>query len=455
MRHVQAEMKNSAAAPMQIDSEIVRAPLSFLGAFVSRQHILSLGDQAIVSATGFSTTFLLAHWSGSTQLGIYALGLSLLLSVVAFQDSLILQPYQIQRFHPEGTAAERAGASLALSILFAVGSILVLTVASLGLLAWRATPETIFMTWAIAGILPFALSREFARRFAFAHLDIGRVFILDLAAATIQVSALALLGASGRMSALSACAALGAACAFPTAIWFYSARTEFTFLLRHVRTVFTETWALGKWLLMGRITVQVQGYITYWLAAAIGGVAVTGVYAACMSIIGFANPLMGGLINIFMPKAVLAWKHGGGPGLWHETIQNAVRIAAVMTAFSLVVIFAGEQAMRILYHGKEFAGHRQTLVVLALAMSVGALGTPASIALATMKRPRPIVVVTTVEAFLTTALVWTLLTEWGLLGAAYGLLVGNAAGALGRWVALYVSVPKVSDPASVRRVLQE
>jgi O-antigen/teichoic acid export membrane protein len=164
---------------------------------------------------------------------------------------------------------------------------------------------------------------------------------------------------------------------------------------------------------------------------------------------------MGGLINIFMPKAVLAWKHGGGPGLWHETIQNAALIAAVMTAFSLVVIFAGEQAMRILYHGKEFAGHRQTLVVLALAMSVGALGTPASIALATMKRPRPIVVVTTVEAFLTTALVWTLLTEWGLLGAAYGLLVGNAAGALGRWVALYVSVPKVSDPASVRRVLQE
>jgi hypothetical protein len=98
---------------------------------VSREHVLSLADQAIVSVTGFLTTLLIARLSGSTQLGIYALGLSLLLSLVAFQESLILQPYLIQRFYPEGTAAERAGASLALSILFSLGSILVLTVAAI------------------------------------------------------------------------------------------------------------------------------------------------------------------------------------------------------------------------------------------------------------------------------------------------------------------------------------
>ncbi len=440
---------------MQADSRIERASIFGLGVIVRREHILSLADQAIVSATGFSTTFLIAHWSGSTQLGIYALGLSVLLSVVAFQDSLILQPYQIHRFYPGGTPAERAGASLVLSILFSVGSLLLLIIVSLALLVWQATLETIFMSWAIAGILPFALTRDFARRFAFAHLDSGRALLLDLVAAIIQLSALVWLGASGRMSALSACAALGAACALPTALWFYSARAEFAFRARHVRIAFTETWALGKWLLAGRITVQVQGYITYWLAAAIGGAAVTGVYAACMSIIGVANPLMMGLSNIFMPKAVLAWKQDGGPGLWHETIRNTALMAAAMTAFCLVVIFAGEQVMHILYHRIEFAGLGQTLVVLALAMSFGTLGTPSSIALATMKRPRAIIVVTTIEAFLTIALVWILLTKWGLLGAAYGLLVGNAAGALGRWVALYLSLSKVSDPASVMRVLQE
>ena len=136
-----------------------------------------------------------------------------------------------------------------------------------------------------------------------------------------------------------------------------------------MRIALKQTWALGKWLLVGRITAQVQGYITYWLAAAIGGAAVTGVYAACMSIVGFANPLMIGLTNIFMPKLVLAWKHGGGPGLWHEAIRNTALIAALMTAFSLAVFFGGEHVMRFLFHGKEFEGHGQTLMVLALATS--------------------------------------------------------------------------------------
>ena len=92
------------------------------------------------------------------------------------------------------------------------------------------------------------------------------------------------------MSATSACAALGAGCAFPTVIWLYHARVEFAVRLQQVQMALKQTWALGKWLLIGRITVQVQGYVAYWLAAALGGAAITGVYAACMSIIGFANP---------------------------------------------------------------------------------------------------------------------------------------------------------------------
>ena len=324
---------------------------------VSREHVLSLADQAVVSATGFLTTLLIARWSDSFQLGIYALGLSVLVSVVGLQESLILQPYLIQRFYPEGTPAERAGASLALSILFSAASVLMLIVAAFGLLVWGAGQETVILAWVIAGIVPFALTRDFARRFAFAHLDTRRVLLLDFAAAIIQLGTLGWLGASGRMSATSACAALGAGCAFPTAIWLYHARVEFAVRLRQVQMAFKQTWALGKWLLIGRITVQVQGYITYWLAAALGGAAITGVYAACMSIIGFANPLMIGLTNVIMPKSVLAWKHEGGPGLLREAIRNTAVIAALMTAFSVAVFFGGEHVMRFLYHGKDFQGY--------------------------------------------------------------------------------------------------
>jgi hypothetical protein len=159
--------------------------------------------------------------------------------------------------------------------------------------------------------MPFALARDFARRYDFAHLATGRAVVLDLTAAVVQLCVLAWLGMSGRMSATGACAAIGAGCALPTAIWLYHSRGVFKFNGWHVQATLRQTWALGKWLLAGRITGQVQQYVSYWLAAVIGGTAITGVYAACMSIVGFANPLIIGLTNVCMPKLILAWKHGG------------------------------------------------------------------------------------------------------------------------------------------------
>ena len=422
---------------------------------VSREHALALVDQAVVSGTNFLTTLAIARWSDAGQLGIYAVGISLLVSLLAFQDSLILQPYAIQRYHPEGTSIERAGASLTLSILFSAGCILVLGVIALGFVVWGAGPEMVAVTWAIAGIVLFALTRDFARRFAFARLEMGQAILLDLAASILQLSAVVWLGVSGRMSALGAFAAVGGATALAMAGWLYRARSEFAIRVPHVRTALKQTWTLGKWLLVGRVTGQVQGSITYWLLIANGGAVVTGVFAACMSIVNLANPLLLGLGNSLMPRSVLAWKNGGGPALWREAIRNTVLFTALLAPFSLGVFVAGETVMRLLYHGSEFEGHAHILTVLTLTMFSNALGVPPTIGLATMERPRAIVTNTTIGAFLTVTLVWLLLTQWGLLGAAYGLLATGVVGALGRWLAFFLRVPKVSDPTSVMRALQE
>ena len=339
----------------------IKKGLHYAAKFVSREHALSLLDQGIVSATGFLSTLMIAHWADASQLGIYALGLSVLVSVVAFQESLILQPYTIQRFHPEEAATVQAGASLMLSAFFSAGNVLILMVAA-SVLTWRASADTIAITWTVAGVMPFALTRDFARRFDFAHLAVGRVVLLDFGTAVVQLSCLALLGLTGRMSALGACGALGIATVVPTAIWFYHSRAAFRFSRPQLRTTFKQTWALGKWLVVSRITGQIEQYITYWLAAVVGGPALTGAYAACMSIIGFANPLMIGLTNAYMPRLVLAWKQGGGRALMHEALRNAALIAALMIAFTITVSVAGEQVMAVLFQGKDFIDHGRTLV---------------------------------------------------------------------------------------------
>ena len=414
---------------------------------VSREHVLSLVDQVVVSGTAFLTTLLVARWSGPSQLGVYAVGISLLGFLLTCQDSLIIEPYLIQRHYPQGTTAERAGASLTLSILFSTGSLLALTIVAFGFQQRDAGSEMFVMTWAIAGVVPFALTRDFARRFSFAQLRFGGALLLDAAVALMQLSTLGWLGASGRMSALSAWGALGGACAFAAAGWLYSTRGQFAIRVRHVRTGLTETWALGKWLLAGQVTVQVQGNITYWLLIAGVGAAVTGMFAACMSIVAFANPLLQGLGNTLLPKMVLAWNNGGGPALRREAIRNTVLIAALVASFSLAVLFVGEHVMQLLYHGTVFEGHGHTLTVLALAMSAGAVGVPASFALATMERPIAIVTATTLGATLTIGLVWLFMTKWGLLGAAYGLLGGSVGGTVGRWAAFFFLVPQTFESA--------
>src|ERR1700733_10317986 len=155
-----------------------------------------------------------------------------------------------------------------------------------------------------------------------------------------------------------------------------------------------------------------------------------------------------------MPRSVFAWKNRGGRGLWHEMIRNTVLIAVLRTGFSLVIFIAGEPVMRFLYNGAEYEGYRQTLTVLALAVLSGSLGSPAQYALATVERPRPIVVSAVLGAIVTVVLVSALMPRWGLLGAAYGFLGGSATGSIGRWVAVFVVLggPHNRMPSILRRI---
>jgi O-antigen/teichoic acid export membrane protein len=423
--------------------------------FISKEHLVSVVDQAIVSGTSFLTTLMIARYSDAGQLGLYAIGISLLLSLVAFQDSLILQPYTIQRETDQEKANDHTSASLALSGFFSAGSVLALFLVAIGFFVWGDQPGIVLVIGVIAGIVPFALVREFARRVAFAHLEMTRALLLDACVAFLQLSTLGFLGASGRMSAAAASIALGVASAITVVGWLFVTWSELTVRASHVRTIFRQTWALGKWLLVGRITVQIQGFMTYWIALFIAGATVTGLYAACMSVVNFINPLVFALGNVMAPKLVLAWKDGGGPGLWHEAVRNAVLISAPVAAFSMAIFGAGDYMMHFLYHSEEYAGQGHTLTVLALAMLASASGMPASFGLATMGRPRAIVVVGFIAALLSVALVCVLMFEWGLLGAAYGLLAGNVAGTIGRWVAFSLLVPPEFNSFLVIKALEK
>jgi O-antigen/teichoic acid export membrane protein len=394
----------------------------------------ALADQVVVSGASFLTTIMIAHFCPPSALGVYSLGISLLVSFSGIQDSLISLPYTIQRHNPLGTRADHVGSSLINCGLLSALAMLVLMMTAVGLSAAGTLPELVPVIWALAAIVPFALLRQFGRCLEFANLHTVRCLMLDLAVAAIQLAALGLLAWIGHLSPATACAATGAACAVAGGVWLYDVRGNISLHPDRVWATMKRDWGLGKGLLASQVTLSVQGYVTYWILAWLAGPAATGVYTACMSVVLFANPLMLGLGNILTPRAVLAFKEGCGARLRRQAIRDAMLLGAAMILFCALVMFAGEAAMRLLYSGKVYQGHGHTVTVLALALLATSVGMPAGSALSSIKCPRANFWAGLLGAVVTVCLVPWFVVGWSLLGAAYGFLGGNVVASAGRWV---------------------
>lgn len=431
---------------------------SVLAQIVFGTHFLALADQAVVSGTSLLSTVLVGRWTVPSQLGVYTIGLSILASLLAVQDALVLLPYSIQRHRSSRTPAEHAGIMLLHGALLAAAATAAVALAAAGASVFWADADLTWLIWALVFTVPFAMLRELGRSYAFSHLDVTTALVIDAAVAAPQLGVLAWLGWVDRMSAVAACMALGGACALTGVGWLYYARSNFVIRAGQVRQATAESWGLAKWLCAGQVTVSIQGYASYWMLPLLVGLTETGVYAACNSIASLANPLLTAFRNILTPRAVLAFKEGGGANLRRQAARDALVLAGAMSLFCVVILLGGDLLLRVVYHGPEYGGRGHVVTVLAIAMMAAAVGAPASNALASMERPKAIVLATSVGGVFTLAAVFVLSMEWGVVGAAYGFLAGNIAGAAARWVA-FLRVLARPDPADcgdapVTKVLQ-
>lgn len=397
-------------------------------------HFFSLTDQAVVSGVSFLTTVLVGRWSSPSELGRYSIAMSLLLVAVGVQESLITLPYIIQRHRPGIGASDHAGGALVLCGLLSA-LIVAMAATVLVLLPESVARPIIALAWIAAGSVPFMLIREFARQYAFAHLRVSQALILDLATALFQIAGLTGVAWAGRLSAATASAAIGAGCIVTATAWLFLNREKFTFCRSQLSAISRQSWKLGRWLFAGQITVSIQAYVASWVLGFTAGAAAVGVYAACMSIASLSNPLVNGFGNVLRARAVICLHEGGIKDLRRQAASDALLLGLAMACFCAIVMLAGNNVLRVLYRGSDFAAQRATITILALALSAAAIGIPASNALAAVERPRAIFWAGLAGAALTAiAGYWFAATE-GARGAAYGFLIGNIVGAAGRWAA--------------------
>lgn len=441
-------MKNTFAAALQpVYGAMETAGAGFRGLkiirrFLSPDQIFACADQAVVGGMSFLSLLMIGRWSNARELGTYAVAGSVLALFLAAQEALITRPYSIQLHRPAGRPAEHAFSSLLLSGLLSVIAVSALAGTAVALFLANAARELTEIALTLAGTVSFILLREFARRFAFAHLKCKQVLALDAAVALIHLLLLGVLVTTERLTAVTALAALGVSCGIIGLAWLWFGNLEFSVRSATLRATLRQTWDLGKWLFCGQLVVQAQGYMTYWLSMVIAGAATTGVYAACMSLVALVNPILYGFFNVLTPRSVRTFQNHGAGALRHEAVRHSLTLFALLSPFCLLVICFGESALQTLYPGNEYGGNGHVLSVLALSCLVAAIGVPASIALSTVERGRAVAAVMIGTAVLNVSLVWCLMGDCGLLGAAYGVLIAEVFGSLARWSAFLAIVPK-------------
>jgi O-antigen/teichoic acid export membrane protein len=282
------------------------------------------------------------------------------------------------------------------------------------------------------------LLREFGRGFAFADLRTDRALWLDGAVVAIQLAALSWLGLTGRLTSSSAYAAIGVACALPSLLFLYRVRADFTIRMAQLRAAVKQSWSLGKWVFGVHMSTALQGYLLYLLLAWLAGERATGIYAAAMSIATLCNPLILGLGNILLPRAVLAFKEGNIAKLQREVTWDLLLRVAPLAVYCLVIFLAGQELLYLLYGSEDYAGHGHLLSVLTFSVLAHVAGFPAYNALISMEHPREIFRADLLAAVLTVALVWLLVGAWGPIGAAYAWLIGNVVRTTGCWIAFLI-----------------
>jgi O-antigen/teichoic acid export membrane protein len=420
---------------------VIRPARDFLrkcrsGSLIDGQSVLILGDQAISSANNFLTSVIIGRVCSQDELGLYLLGFSIILFAATAQSALILSPFSVispRLDHREGLLY--SGSSLIGQLVFSLLAGAALIVAGLLYPAQGGISRLGPVLIALGLVLLFVQLREYCRQVSFARLDVRGAFFFDLMTLGLQSGGLLLLAFSGSLNAAHAYYAIGLACGLPSLLWLLFNIRSFSFQFARARLDFGRTWSMSKWLLGTSILYAGSNQLYPWILAALRGPEATGVLAAGLGTIYIANPFLNGMSNLMSPRAAHAMARGGVSEV-RKVIFWGIRIFLVVIGFfCLVMLFFGGPAIRLLY-GPHYAGFGNVVRVLALSQLASSLAFPINAGLLAMEKPD-----VGFKSHLLSLAVMILLGFWlvksfGPLGAAWGLLLGNAAATAFRWATL-------------------
>jgi O-antigen/teichoic acid export membrane protein len=386
---------------------------------------LALVDQLIVGGANFDTILLLGRLAGAENLGVFGLVVSVYYLMLAVQESLIAIPYTIFGARLKGVRhLQYSGAALCQCAALATCVATILAVVAVSLPLVHGDTSLARVVAALAIVAPLWLIREFGRRYLFAHMQNTKVVVMSIVATTTQLTALSFLAVTDRLSAVTALFAIGLGSGIAGFGWLWLSRRSFRFDRVHSKYFLLRNWVLGRWILASQGTSVLAANMMPWLIVLWLGLTATGIFAACDSILRFANPIIISLTNVLTPRASISFSDGGKPALRRIVWKASALLGLFLSAFCVLLAVAGQFILSRSF-GDSYSAYWATLVVLGLNQLICRLALAPGRALVVLERA-DIMLYAEVAAFGTSLIAATVLIPlYGVLGAALALLAGS------------------------------
>jgi len=311
---------------------------------LSRQDALvCLFNQGIVSVAGFVTSVLIGRWVGKAELGLYIIGLSLVLFARGFQTQLVSTPYTI--YHHRRTDSlmpAYRGSCVIQQLGFLAITMVYLIVQIVAAKAGWVSAEVIPSLVVLLIFIPAILLREIVRSYCFVHSKNTNVLQIDIAISALQIALLVIFGFCGILSGAMAWAAIGIACVLTIGYWYFTSAPSLEFRKERVAEDLKLNWTFGKWAVSGQFVGSLPTYLLPWLLLLAAGAEGTGLFGAGLTLVGVANIFNTGMLNFLTPRAAKVYVQEGNPGLRKLMLQMYLLFLLAIGAFIVMLALFGD-----------------------------------------------------------------------------------------------------------------
>lgn len=322
----------------------------------------------MVSLARMATLILIGRYGSLQELGVYTLGLTVLMLVVGLQEAMVTTPYAVfLARYPRDQQRSFSGHLFLFSKLLTALTMLVLATAIAIGYWWQLDSQLLSVLTALCVILPFALLKEFARRWQIVHMKLLEATLIDSMNTVLLLGCLAVMCVLGRLTAFNAFLAIGLAALLSSITWVVRSHREFLFHWGQMKHTMRSCLHHGKWVAGENLLSVMQYFFANWFLFIVLGKQQVGHYAACVTIIMLANPFLLAVTTLLTRRTSRAFAEGGTAAVSRLVLRYLGYVSLAMVGFALAMFVFG-QPLREMVFPTTMTTQSRTMSLLGAAM---------------------------------------------------------------------------------------